>query len=86
MISTRLFPYSQNEDITTYLTGQKKKINEEGMSIAHGHLVCQGQLWVAMTHTPTKFAKPPPEDCLKSEALTRHLENVSFLPRHRCCT
>lgn len=62
-ISTRLFSYPQNEDITTYLTGQKI-INEEGISIAHGHLACQGQLWVAMTHTPTKFAKPPPEDWL----------------------
>lgn len=86
MISTRLFPYPQNEAITTHLTGQKKKINEEGISIAHGHLACQGQLWVAMTHSPTKFAKPPPEDCPASQALTRHLENASFLPRHWCCT
>lgn len=87
MISTRLFPYPQNEDITTYLTGQeKKKISEEGISIAHGHLACQGQLWVAMTHSPTKFAKPPPEERPESQALTRHLENVSFLPRHLCCT
>lgn len=65
---------------------EKKKINEEGINIAHGHLACQGQLWVAMTHSPTKFAKPPPEDCPASQALTRHLENASFLPRHRCCT
>lgn len=86
MISTRLFSYPQNEDITTYLTGQKKKISEEGISIAHGHLACQGQLWVAMTHSPTKFAKPPPEEHPESQALTRHLENVSFLPRHLCCT
>lgn len=59
----------------------RKKINKEGIRTAEGDLACHRQLWKAV-----HIAKPPPESGLGFQAFTKHLENVSFLPRHGRCT
>lgn len=81
IISTRQFPYPQNEDIATYLTGHTTKSIRKESELPKAIWPVTGNFG-----KPQHIAKPPPEDCLGFQAFTRHLGNVSFLPRHRCCT